>query len=402
MVLTTFAILVVQAIGGIILARELGPADRGLLAALVLWATLSSDIGSAGTPAGVSYWAASGSASSGLRYLRSGLPAMGVVAIASYTAIIAISGRSDELPMLAIVAMAAWIIGRLAYLPLQRLQQGLGNMSAFNGIRAISEMGSTLGYAAFAVAGLLTVSTGAVSIAAMLFVAGAIALLAMRRRLPPQRRTPESGDRQSFWSYSARSWLQLLATRSNATVDLLVVSLLAATATDIGLYAVAAASTAVISALGGSLGLDLFPQVAGLESGDDPRGLLRRYLIVNVTFSTAAAGAFFIIADWLIPLVYGEAFRGAVGPARILLIGAVASSLAIAAGQGLSGMGRPGQVALAQLAGASVTVIGATVAISRSLEAVAVAATVGYVITAGLVMWFLHSAATEAAAAADG
>ncbi|MFV1992066.1 MAG: lipopolysaccharide biosynthesis protein [Acidimicrobiales bacterium] len=393
-VVVTAAILAAQAIGGIILARSLGPADRGILAALVLWAATASDIANVGTPNTVSYWAASGTPRHGLRILRRALPWMAAVSLVLYFAIVLVSGRWDELPLLGVLVMAAWAVGQLVHLPLQRYQQGSRNMSSFNGLRLIAELGPAIGYATFAAVGLLSVATGAVSITGMMFAALAAGFVLARRSPHTAESTSLlSEERRRFWSYSGRSWLSILAGRSNRTIDLLILTLLAVAAEDIGFYAVAVTSTGVIAVLGGSLGLDLFPKIAAIEEGGDGRPLLRKFIGVNAVFSLVAAVVFFVIADWLIPFVYSNDFAPAVGPARVLLFGVVAVSISQVAGQGLAGMGHPGQPAVAQVVGAVVTLVGVLSVGTRSLELVAIAASSGFVVTTILMLVFTWRAA---------
>ncbi|MFV2069120.1 MAG: lipopolysaccharide biosynthesis protein [Pirellulales bacterium] len=388
-VAVTAAILAAQAIGGIILARSLGPADRGILAALVLWAATASDIAGVGTANTVSYWAASGTPRHGLRILRGALPWMAAASLVVYFAIVLASGRRDELPILGVFFMAVWAVGQLAHLPLQRYQQGLRNMSSFNGLRVIAELGPAIGYATFAVVGLLSVTAGAVSITGMMFAALVAGFVLARRSPHTDESTPlEAEERKRFWSYSGRTWLSILAGRSNTTIDLLILTLLAVAIEDIGFYAVAMTSTGVIAVLSGSLGLDLFPKIAAIEEGGDGRPLLRKFIGVSAVFSLVAAVVFFVIADWLIPFVYGSDFAPAVGPARVLLFGVVAVSISRVAGQGLAGMGHPGRPAVAQFVGAAVTLVGVLSVATRSLELVAVAASAGFIVTTILMLAF--------------
>jgi O-antigen/teichoic acid export membrane protein len=189
--------------------------------------------------------------------------------------------------------------------------------------------------------------------------------------------------------------MSVLATRSNGTIDLLILTMLAVPAEDIGFYAVATTSTGVIAVLGGSLGLDLFPKIAAIGEGGDGRPILRKFIGINAVFSVLAAVVFFLLAAWLIPLVYGDDFSDAVDPARILLLGVVATSISRVAAQGLAGMGHPGLQAIAQFFGAAVTFVGVMFVATSSLSLVAAAATAGYVVTMVLMLVFTWRTAHE-------
>lgn len=386
---TTAVILGTQAIGGIILARSLGPADRGLLAALSLWAATASDLAAVGSPSAVSYWAASTWPRNGLRILRPKLPWMAALSVGLFALFIAVSGRWDALPLIGVLAAGTWAAAQILYMPLQRFQQGLRNMPRFNGLRLIAEIGPTLGYILFALAGALTITTGFLSITAFVLAALGAALFLSRRVNVPRSPDPVTSDEhRRFWSYSGRSWLSILAGRSNGTIDLLMLTVLTVAAEDIGFYAVAITATSVIAVLGGSLGFDLFPRISAIGDDGDGRPLLRKFIGINALFSVSAAVVFFLVADWIIPLIYGDDFAGAIGPARILLIGVVATSISLVAGQGLAGMGYPGRQAIAQGVGAVVTLVGVLLAAGRSLEWVAGAAATGFVVTMVLMLWF--------------
>lgn len=376
----SLTILLVQALGGIVLARVLGPTDRGLLAALVLWGSMATDLVAVGSPYAVSYWAALERPRSGLDVLRRSLPWMAPVALAIYGGIVAISGRSERFSVAAVSVMGVWVLGQLVHLPVQRLQQGLRKMTWFNGLRSISEMGPTLGYVLLAVSGLLTVATAAASITLALLAATFLGLWLIHRI--PQPSDGEDPGQPAFWSYARRSWFSVLATRSNDKLDLFVLTLLVATAADIGYYAVAATATGVIAVLIGSLGLDLFPKVASsLRDMADPGARIWRFVRATSALAGLAALAFYLVADWLIPFVYGSDFSPAVPPAQVLVFGAAASAVSRVAGQGLAGLGYPGRYALAQMGGAFVTVVGAVLAARRSLSLVAAAAAAGYFVT---------------------
>lgn len=387
----TIAILVTQAVGGIILARTLGPADRGVLAALVLWAATAADFAGAGTPGAVSFWAASGKPDAGLRHWRSALPWLIVAGLALFVAFVALSGERAVLPSFAIPLFMAAIVVQLVRQPVVQFQQGLGEMAWFNRLRAVAEIGPTFGYGLLAAFGLLTVISGGASILAFALIAAGGGVYLIKHRPASQRGgLPTSDNKRKFWSYSGRSWLSVVAIRTNRTIDLLVLTLIATSATQVGLYAVAVTSATVLAVVGGSLGLDLFPRVASTTSDRDAYPLIRRYLGVTAAFALLGAVVFYVLAGWLIPLIYGSEFSGSIGPARVLVFGAAALAVANVGGQALRGLGHPGRFAFAEIVGAIITVTGVLVVGAESLPSIAAAAVVGYIATLLLILVFLH------------
>lgn len=383
---TTGVVLVTQAIGGIILARTLGPTNRGLLAALMLWAATATDLADLGVRHATAYWAAARDPRMALGLVRRPLPVLSATALAIYAGLVALSGRYDTIPMAAVVAAGCWALVQPAQLVLQRFQQGLQRMTAFNAMRLTAEAGPTIAYVAFALAGLLTVTTAAVAILTAVALAFAAGVALARRYLrSTDSGTPSSVERRSFWSYSLRSWLNVLAVRANHTVDLLILTLATVSAADIGTYSVAVTSTAVIATLVGSVGFELFPRVASGGSAD-MFPLIRRYVTGAFGVATLLSALYWFTADWLVPFVYGDEFTAAVEPARILLVGAVAATIARVAGDALAALGHPGRQAFAQTTGAVTTVLMIAVLGVDTLTSVAAAASAGFTATAVLMV----------------
>jgi O-antigen/teichoic acid export membrane protein len=91
--------------------------------------------------------------------------------------------------------------------------------------------------------------------------------------------------------------------------------------------------------------LVLFPEQARLAargSSAELRGSVRAYLKAGLLVGIPAAVAGWLLLPWIIPTLYSARYEAAVGPARILLVGAVVS-LALGWSKTLpSAVGRPG------------------------------------------------------------
>jgi O-antigen/teichoic acid export membrane protein len=84
-------------------------------------------------------------------------------------------------------------------------------------------------------------------------------------------------------------------------------------------------------------------------------------VVVLVTVPICAAGI--LVAPFVVPLLFGDDFRGAVGMSQILLAAAVPSGVGMILSGGLLGIGRPGTASAVQVTAAAVTVIGLVVTV---------------------------------------
>ena len=165
----------------------------------------------------------------------------------------------------------------------------------------------------------------------------------------------------------------------NSCLDQLVLSQLVSPA-DLGRYAVAVSATMVPVPLVSAIGNVAFPRLAarrGRPAGDS-----------RVPLAAAAAGAGIATAvllpiaasaSWLIPAVFGPAYRGAVPLLWILTPGGIFLACGQVTGDLLRGLGRPGLVAAAQglTAGGAVILLVALLPLA-GVAAAAIASTLGY------------------------
>jgi O-antigen/teichoic acid export membrane protein len=123
----------------------------------------------------------------------------------------------------------------------------------------------------------------------------------------------------------------------------------------LGLYAVAATLSTLPLAMGQAIGSRAFGEVATAEDEGRTAARYTRFaLVAGLVFSALLA----LAAPIGVPLLYGQAFRGAVVPLLLLLPGTVAFSYSATANQALVSMGRPGTVTLTEVAGLAVTLVG--------------------------------------------
>jgi O-antigen/teichoic acid export membrane protein len=154
--------------------------------------------------------------------------------------------------------------------------------------------------------------------------------------------------------YGTRAELNSVALLLNARLDFIIVTYLVGPAA-LGIYAVASRVAELLRVPSLAINYVLYPayaQLGGRDAVAQARAAIRRTWWVPVVLAVPIAAA----APVAIPLVYGHAFRAAVVPTWIILVGLVGGSVYGILSAFLSGIGRPGMTSIAQGTGLMVTV----------------------------------------------
>lgn len=160
-------------------------------------------------------------------------------------------------------------------------------------------------------------------------------------------------------------------------------------ATGAGLYAIAALIAALPVAIAHSVGAVVFRRIA-TATGDARDQIVGTGLRSSLLMGAISASALAVAAPVAVPLVFGEAFHGAVGPTLIALAGSPAVVVGYVATVSLGAMRRGRSMALAQLAGLAVG-IALLMPLGAALGAVgaACASSTGYWLAAILAIYWL-------------
>jgi O-antigen/teichoic acid export membrane protein len=111
----------------------------------------------------------------------------------------------------------------------------------------------------------------------------------------------------------------------------------------------------------------------------------------------AAAIAAAALAGWLVPFVFGTAYRGSIEPLRWLLPGTLAFSLQSVLSNYIAGRGRPRLVLIAWLAGAVVAIAADLVVIPAfGIAGAAIVSSASYVLVTSIHFRALRSVTTGA------
>lgn len=365
---------------GPILARALGPAGRGTLAAILVPLFIASWVAALGLPA----FARRSAARDGRP--RTLVATLGVIAVASgLIAFLAAPTIASTLAEGRDVVHDLLLAG-LALLPLfiganilVSVLAGLEQWRYFLAAQLLPPAATLIGLLLLWGTGQLTVTTAAITSLAGLLLVFLPAALALRGRgafrfeLPLARRA---------LAFGIRAWPGQMGSLANARLDQLLMIPLVDPA-DLGFYVVAWTVSSGPTVLGRAFAWAVVPRVAR----GDTRIVLTgcRILLPAVLISTALIAA---VTPVILPLLFGHDFEQAVGLAWILLCASVPLQGGILLGEALSASGRPGLYTTGQLIALAVTVPGLLVLLPvLGVYGAALVSVAAYLAEFGFLLW---------------
>jgi O-antigen/teichoic acid export membrane protein len=338
----TGVIQLVQAVIGVVLARVLGPADRGELAALILWPTLITTIGSLGLAQSVTYHAA--------RVGQLGTlvgSTLAVVAVDSIVLVgvgwvllpVVLGGHDPSVVHDGQLFLAAFVPLSLLAISMMSVLNGHHRFAWFQALRLILIGTTVIGIGALAVSGRMTVGTAAAAYVAGYVVTAFIALGVVLAEVRKTLRVSRSSIRLLL-GFGLKSQLSTSMWSLNERADQLVISAFFSPVS-LGLYVVAVTLTSLTTLVGFSFALVALPMIARLETLAERQRIGR--LMVSATFfcATAVSVPIFIAEPALIRLLFGEDFAGAAGVGRVLLAAGIVFALNRVLESLLQAVGRP-------------------------------------------------------------
>ena len=326
----------------ILLARLLGPAGRGTYAMLTLTATLAAALGTLGFESG-NVFALSRSPRDGGGVLAASMTLACVCGAALFAAVNLMASHlgASLLPQvpLRLLAIATLAIPFLILAALLNgALAGLGRVS----LAAWLSAGGVLSSLIMAVVAAL-VSNDLLTALAIVFLLSSGFLSALQlgvsirivgSPLVDPRPALRSGLGYSLTNHAA-NLVHLLHLRGDVFLVNLFLSPL-----EVGLYALAQAVCEWVWLFPRAAATVLFPSVAGADPSSAVENTARTSRFVFCTAGVVAV-SLAIVAGWLIPFLFGEAFVASVHPVRLLLVGIWIGSIAGSLSAFLSGRGRP-------------------------------------------------------------
>jgi O-antigen/teichoic acid export membrane protein len=390
---TSVAIQALNVVTGILLARALGPEGRGELAVIVLWPAVLSAVGSLGISEAATYHAARGASAIG-RLIGSSI----VVAAAQSGVLVAVgillfpavlSNQDDFVRHVAVVYLA-YIPLSLLTLHLMGVLNGLHRFRAYNGLRLTYFVAVAGGLVAVSLLDQLTAVT-AVAVYLSANAVTAVATIALVLKGSRGRIAFSRSVASTLVRYGLKSHTSGLSSMLNERLDQLLISVFLAPA-KLGLYVVAVTLTSLTHLIGTSAGAVGLPIIARLRSQEERLNAASRLIRLTLLGSIAVTVPLLLLTPTLIEMVFGPAFVGAAGAARILLVATVLLSLTRVLEATLKAVNRPLDAGAAHLAALVVTAVGlAALLPAFGIVGAAIASLLAYAVGAA---WGLHRAAS--------
>ena len=371
------SILVTNLITGIVIARALGPAGRGEIAAILLLTQLSVWFFSGGVEDAVTFRLA--------RHPADGARLLGTwLAIGIPLSLIAIAAAELVLPVLfsaqttGTIELARIYLGVVLVMMLQTVFFGLllgsHDFFLYNVVRVLQPAVLAAAYIALWATGAFSVElalvVNAVATAASSLVAG-IRILRQHGLGRPSRML----FRQTL-SYGLRAHVGTITGLVNARLDLMIMPAFLGAAS-VGLYSVAANVASVIVALTATIRQFVLPIATrdALKSSATVVRALQVVLLICIAIAIPLA----LFANVALGVVYGSDFEGAATALRILLPGVVLDAAALVLWAGLLAANRPFMSSVAAAPVAVLTIVGLILFLeSGGIEAAAIISTCAY------------------------
>jgi lipopolysaccharide/colanic/teichoic acid biosynthesis glycosyltransferase len=261
-----------------------------------------------------------------------------------------------QMPMSLVFLMTVLVVTQLWTVTAKGCCQGSGDILGANLIIVAEEIWFVPIYPAV----LLTVGyKGATSVVIALIASGTMAMLTGFVRLRQRGYfsgwgKPSRALAKKIAAFGGRGQLGNMLWLMNLRFDFILLGALAGPAV-LGIYAVASKFAELMRLAPTALNYVLYPRFARLsadEATTEARRLLPRSTALTLVLTPLLAVATYIG----LPLFYGKAFRSAVTPAEIIIIGLSIEGAAAVASAYLLGRGRPGLNSVGMGVGATITV----------------------------------------------
>jgi enterobacterial common antigen flippase len=373
------------AVSGILVARLLGPEDRGRLALVVLVPVLVVQFVHLGIPLGVTYFAARGAeVRRMLLRLRGAIAAQIVVgcmlAVAGFVLLAAIDSlHAPDAAAAAVLALPGMLLIGYGLAALQ----GARHYGPFNILRQAPAALYVLGVVGLYMAAVDSVLALTIAWMASCVLVG-VAAFAIALRVPRGGDDPPSTRKLA--RFGLRGLLGASSPLETYRLDQVVIGIFL-TPVSLGLYVVGLAFTNLPQFIAQSIGMVAYPHIAATEDRAAAWRALKEYVLATSVLCLAVCGILIVFADRLIVLFFGEAFSDATDVTRVLLLAAGLASVRRLLGDAVRGIGMPGSASIAEVAAWVVLVPALAVCIPLwGLEGVAAALTLSYGVSLALLV----------------
>lgn len=357
-VLANILVLVINVLTGIITARLLGPNDKGVQAAIILWPGLLISFSAIGLPGALLYYIKKTAVQKNT-FLSAALilgVAAGTVAaaIGVFFAPMWLSNYSSQTVQIAQIYMLFVPIAVLSTICTSVVQAD-GEFQIYNSLKLLQPIVTLSVLLLLTATGTITAET-----AALAFLCPSVPALFWlwyrTRHLYSFSFTQFRNVCGKLLSYGIRSYSgDILAIASSQLDKIVIVSLLSPAS--MGLYTVAFSLARMLVVFESAVGSVLLPRIIG-QPISEIRLLLGRAARVSTLVTAVAAIFLMSVGPYLINLFYGDAFASAVVVFWILAIDSVLGGLAGLLAQIFYALGKPELMIFRHAASLAVTIPG--------------------------------------------
>ncbi len=374
-------------LGGIVIARVLGPVVRGEYAAIIAWLGVALMAGELGQQAAVCFYVSHDGARA-RDYVATSRVMMlvtGTVALIAGMALAPVLSHGNAgLATGYRIAFVATVVSFLGATYTASLQAR--DLGAWNAVRLSQPVLSMLAIVVLWQLRLLTLDSALVVLGVTMSLQLWLSYQRCRRAgLVPGRFRPALV--RPLAGYGAAQVAAVAPAALNANLDQLVLSQ-AVPAADLGCYAVAVTLTLLPATVVSAIGYVAFPSLASRRVlADASQRLQSRAVIASAAIAIAMLVPLSASAHWLIPMVFGPGYAKAVPLLWVLAPGAVFLACGQVAGDLLRGRKQPLVVARAQgLAAVFTVVLLFALLPAAGVFAAAIASTVAYGVSLALLL----------------
>jgi O-antigen/teichoic acid export membrane protein/O-antigen ligase len=337
-------------VSGVLVARSLGPEDRGYLALLIVISTVCAIAGTLGLPAAVTYYIAR--EPNLARSITRSLAWVGALQLAAVfvvqAAVLAAIVHSD--PQRVQLAAAISLLlppGILALSFGLAILQGQRRFTAYNILRIAPSTAYVLGVVALYVLNAAELVPFMTLWAVVNLIGGSIALVFALRGLPEHAENA-GPPRWQMFRFGLKALLGSLSPVDVVRLDQAVVGLFL-TPVALGLYVVAQALANLPRVVATSIGFVAYPQVAAERDRASARRAMWRFFFLGLALSALVVGILELMAGEIIALFFGEEFTEATAIAQILLLASLFMAGRRVLTDGVNGLGYPGYGTIAEV-----------------------------------------------------
>jgi O-antigen/teichoic acid export membrane protein/O-antigen ligase len=339
-------------VSGVIVARSLGPSDRGYFALLLVVAVVCGLIGHLGIPTAMTYYIAQEPRHArritrdlaSVRFLQLGSAfVLQVVAL-----VVLLQGDPQKVKVAAVVTLFL-PAGVLMLDTGLAILQGQHRFTWFNVLRIVPGAAYVLLVAlAFVTIGVHLVVVTILWVGTMFF-GGLLALVVGVRSLPSELGREPGPPRPEMVRFGLRAMLGTVSPVDAVRLDQLVVGLFLAPAA-LGFYVVAQAFTQLPRVVAASVGMVAYPQVAARAERAARKHAMWRFFGLGVLLSGLVVLVLEVLTPTLMPFFFEARFEPATPIAQILLVGTLFMAARRVLSDGVNGLGHPGLGTIAEVA----------------------------------------------------